>query len=50
MKFMVKNRLVYTKTQSFKKIHLSKAGSQYGLNFGIVANLKNKDKTQSDYV
>ena len=47
MKFMVKNRLVYIKTHSFKKIHLSKAGSQYGLTFDIVASLKNKDKIEA---
>jgi len=37
MKFMVKNRLVYTKTHSLKKIHLSKARSQYGLTCDIAA-------------
>jgi len=44
MKYRVKNRPVYTKTHSLKKIHLIKAGSQYGLTFDIVATLKNKDK------
>ena len=44
MKFMVNNSLVYIKTHSLKKMHLSKAGSQYGLTFDIVVTLKNEDK------